>query len=251
MFVLETSRGMKTSSSLVIATGGMSWPVLGATDLGYRLARQFGLAVTPLSPGLVPLTLRGTDREFLSVLSGISFRAVVKCGRKEAHGEVLFTHRGLSGPAILDISLHWTPGAHLSINILPGVDAYDLLASCRGSRMKIETLLSRYLPAHFAKLWCIREVASKPLNQYNDRELRGIAAAICDWRITPAGTEGYDKAEVTIGGVNTVELSSKTMEAKKVPGLYFIGEVVDVTGRLGGFNLQWAWSSGYAAGQHA
>lgn len=249
VFTVTTDSDSVTAASLVIAAGGLSYHSLGATDIGYRIARQFGLKVTPLKPGLVPLVFAKSDLGKFKELSGVSFRATVSCGPVSFDGMVLFTHRGLSGPAILQISLYWENGRKISINLLPDLDIDELLSGHHHSKMKIENLLSRSMPERLAKAWCAACIEPKPMNQYTERELKVIADRLGRWEIFPEGTEGYAKAEVTVGGVDTTELSSKTMEAKKVPGLYFIGEVVDVTGQLGGYNLQWAWSSGYAAGQ--
>jgi predicted Rossmann fold flavoprotein len=251
LFAVATNFGTVESPSLVIATGGLSYPKLGATDSGIRIARQFGLKVTALKPGLVPFTFGKGDLENLGELSGVSLDAIVSCNKSRFEGKILFTHRGLSGPAILQSSLYWEKSSPVTINVLPGKDPYSLCMARHGSRMKIENLLSAYLPGRFAKRWCELSITPKAMNQYTERELKEIAYRLQHWQIIPEGTEGYAKAEVTLGGVDTEELSSRTMEAKKVPGLYFIGEVMDVTGHLGGYNLQWAWSSGYAAGQYA
>jgi len=250
-FIVTTNLGTVESSSLVIATGGLSYPKLGATDSGMRIATQFGLKVTALKPALVPLTFGKGDLKNLGELSGVSLDAIVSCNKALSEGKILFTHRGLSGPAILQSSLYWEKGDPLSIDLLPGKDPYALLVARHDSKMKIENLLSAYLPGRFAKKWCELSITPKVMNQYTGKELREIAYSLRHWQILPEGTEGYGKAEVTLGGVDTEELSSRTMETKKVSGLYFIGEVVDVTGYLGGYNLQWAWSSGYAAGQYA
>ncbi len=250
-FRLLTGRGTAESDSLVVATGGLSYPDLGASDLGYRIARQFGLKVTPLEPGLVPFTLREGSTGIFRELSGISLDATVSCDKRVFHGSVLFTHRGLSGPAILQVSLHWKKGQAIWINLFPERDAYEMLEAKKESGIGLRTLLSVYLPRRFARIWCERYAPSKPMVQYSGKELRTIAQQLHHWEIVPEGTEGYRKAEVTLGGVDTEELSSKTMEAKKVSGLYFVGEVVDVTGQLGGYNLQWAWASGFVAGRYA
>lgn len=250
-FIVTTNLGTVESSSLVIATGGLSYPKLGATDSGMRIATQFGLKVTTLKPALVPLTLGKGDLKNLGELSGVSLDAIVRCKKSLSQGKILFTHRGLSGPAILQSSLYWEKGDPLSIDLLPGKDPYALLVARHDSKMKIENLLSAYLPGRFAKKWCKLSITPKVMNHYTEGELREIAHSLRHWQVLPEGTEGYGKAEVTLGGVDTEELSSRTMETKKVSGLYFIGEVVDVTGYLGGYNLQWAWSSGYAAGQYA
>jgi len=250
-FLLSTSCGTAESDSLVVATGGLSYPDLGASDLGYRVARQFGLGITPLEPGLVPLTLGAADAGIFGELSGISLNAVVRCGRKDFQGGLLFTHRGLSGPVILQVSSYWKKGRSLSVDLLPQRDAYEILEAKKQSRMELHTLLSAYLPQRFARIWCERYVPSGPMVRYGVKELKKIAHQLHHWEILPEGTGGYRSAEVTLGGIDTEELSSKTMEAKRVEGLYFVGEVVDVTGQLGGYNLQWAWASGFVAGHYA
>jgi len=250
-FSVKTNSGMIESESLVVATGGLSYPNLGATGFGHHIASQFGLRIIPPKPALVPFTFSRGDREKFAELSGVSLKAVVKCGGHEFKGEILFTHRGLSGPAILQASSYWENGEEIIINLLPDVDVHSIfLSHCQG-RIEMKNLLSRYLPKRFAHKWCEFYFPSKPLCQYKDKELLDASRLVHGWGIKPAGTEGYRTAEVTSGGVDTDELSSKTMETKKVPGLYFIGEVVDVTGHLGGYNLHWAWASGRAAGQYA
>jgi predicted Rossmann fold flavoprotein len=250
-FLVRTNRGAVESGSLVVATGGISFPALGASDLGFRIAKQFGLNVTPLWPGLVPLVLKARDAALFRELSGISLEAKVSCGRKEFTGSILFTHRGLSGPAILQISSYWKDGETITIDLLPHAEAAVILEAKSKTRMRLHTLLSGFLPLRFARIWCEMQAPSKPIVQYTEKELQTIAHCLHHWEVLPGGTEGYGKAEVTVGGVDTEELSSKTMEAKKVQGLYFVGEVVDVTGQLGGYNLQWAWASGFTAGQYA
>jgi len=255
-FVVTTSRETINASSLVIATGGLSLAPLGASDFGYRIARQFGLQIEAPRPGLVPLILNAEFKSQLTPLSGISLEALVTWGvRKNIsfRENVLLTHRGLSGPAILQISSYWRPGTAITIDLLPGEDALDLLLGNQkaepGAAIELAGLLGRYLPKRFARAWCELFSASKPINQYTAAELKDVARKIQELEIIPSGTEGFRKAEVTVGGVSTAELSSQTMESRRVPGLYFIGEVVDVTGHLGGYNFQWAWASGYAAGQ--
>jgi predicted Rossmann fold flavoprotein len=250
-FVVETNQGRFESESLVVATGGLSIPKMGATDFGHRLARQFGLKVTQTRPALVPFTLAERDREILSPLSGISVDAVAKFGKRQFRENILVTHQGLSGPAILQISSYWNPGEAIELDLLPEANAETLLVDERDSGKELKTVLSQFWPQRFAQAWATIQGGSKPMRQYSNRELRTIAERIHRWRITPNGTEGYRKAEVTVGGVNTDELSSKTMESRQTLGLFFIGEVVDVTGHLGGFNFQWAWASGFAAGQSA
>jgi predicted Rossmann fold flavoprotein len=250
-FRIETNQGSFTSASLVVASGGLSIPPMGATDFGYRIARQFGLRIEEPRPALVPLTLTSQIQEQLTTLSGVSLDALVSCCGKEFRDNILITHRGLSGPAILQISSYWRPGEPISINLLPDEDVFDILKSSQSSGIELANLLSRRLPRSFAQAWCELYVDSKPLKQYDTREMHDIAHKIHHMQLTPRGTEGFKKAEVTAGGVATTELSSQTLEARRVPGLYFIGEVVDVTGQLGGYNFQWAWASAYAAGQYA
>jgi len=249
-FKVLSDNGMIESRSLVIATGGISYPELGATDIGYRVARQFGVRVTSLKPALVPFKLSPGDLKTFRELSGISMNTKVSCKGTEFRGDILFTHRGLSGPAILNISSYWENGDEIRINLLPDTDVYEMFRIRHQSKVEMENLLSGFLPKRFAHTWCEKYAGSKPMNQYSVKELGSIAQKLQNWIIKPAGTEGYRKAEITCGGVDTDELSSKTMEAKNIPGLYFIGEVVDVTGQLGGYNLHWAWASGYAAGQY-
>src|SRR5215213_1120950 len=249
LFQLKTSRGEFESESVVVATGGLSIPKLGATDFGYRLARQFGLKVLQPEPALVPLTLAPRDLSNFQSLSGVSVPAVVRCGGAEFAENVLVTHRGLSGPAVLQISSYWSRGLQLSLDLLPGADARALLAGKRASGAELQTALSQHLPKRFAQVWAELFAPPRPLRAYTDADVETVSARLHDWRVRPAGTEGFLKAEVTKGGVSTDELSSKTMETRRVPGLYFIGEVVDVTGHLGGYNFQWAWASAHAAGR--
>ncbi len=249
-FELETNQGVFNSSALVVATGGLSIPTLGATDFGYRLARQFGLRIEEPRPALVPFTLAPRILGRLATLSGVSLDALVSCRGREFRENILITHRGLSGPAILQISSYWRPGDAVAINLLPEEDLAHLLTREHDAEVELVNLLARYLPRRFAQAWCELYAPSKRLRNYGAREIQGIAQSAHEMRITPSGTEGFKKAEVTAGGVSTAELSSQTMEAARAPGLYFIGEVVDVTGQLGGFNFQWAWASGHAAGQH-
>lgn len=249
-FIIETGREVLESESLVIATGGLSYAPLGATDLGYRVARQFGMKITPLCPGLVPFTFAPDDAAFFSELSGVSLDASIQCGKASVRGEILFTHSGMSGPAVLQTSLFWNKGDFITIDLLPGLDALQLLMTESKSRIEAHTWLARYLPKRFSKMFCARHFVSRPIYQYNQRELENVARQLHRWSLRPEGTAGYAQAEVTLGGIDTKELSSKTFEVKKVPGLYFIGEVLDVTGQLGGFNLHWAWASGSAAGHY-
>jgi len=250
-FIVKTNSGAIESESLVVATGGLSYPNLGATDIGHHVAAQFGLRIIPPKPALVPFTFSRGDREKFGELSGVSLEAVVICGKHKFRGEMLFTHKGLSGPAILQASSYREDGEEILVNLLPGIDAHSIFPSNRQSKIEMKNMLSRYLPRRFAHTWCKFYLPSRPLCQYNDKELFDASHLLHEWIIKSAGTEGYRTAEVTAGGVDTDELSSKTMEAKKVQGLYFIGEVVDVTGHLGGYNLHWAWASGWAAGQYA
>ncbi|MEP7370700.1 MAG: NAD(P)/FAD-dependent oxidoreductase [Nitrosospira sp.] len=251
-FMLETDRGILTADSLVIATGGLSIPQIGASPFGYRVAEQFGIAVMPLRPALVPLTFAPDQLASVSGLPGVAIDAAASCNRACFRENLLLTHRGLSGPAILQISSYWQPGIPIHINLLPDLDAAAWLLDHRHSTALLSNLIMQYLPRRFAQAWCddiMQGQSARPINQYSETGLKQIAAQLHNWQITPSGTAGYKKAEVTLGGVDTRELSSKTMEARKIPGLYFIGEVVDVTGHLGGFNFQWAWASGHAAGQ--
>ncbi len=249
-FTVTTDRCVLESQSLVVATGGLSHAKLGASSLGYQIAKQFGIKVTPLRPGLVPLIFYPEDTAFFRELSGVSLYASVGCGKIHQRGEILFTHNGLSGPAILQTSLYWKKGDVITIDLLPESDAMDLLMAASGSRMEAHTLLARYLPKRFSKMFCDRYLVSRPVCHYNHKELELIARQLHNWSLKPAATAGFEEAEVTVGGVDTKELSSKTFETKKVPGLYFIGEILDVTGKLGGFNLHWAWASGSAAGHY-
>ncbi len=253
-FYVDTSRGEFEAVSLVIATGGLSIPKTGATPYGYHVAEQFGVAITKLRPGLVPLTFAPDDWKPYSELTGISFEAIVTTGKQAFRENVLVTHRGLSGPAILQASSYWQPGTPLHINMLPDVDMGELLTEQKNSKKQLANFLTQWFAKSFADAWCEQltarsKIANLPLNQYNDKQRKLIATELHDWQVTPSGTMGYAKAEVTCGGIDTRALSSKTMECNDVPGLYFIGEVVDVTGWLGGYNFQWAWASGYAAGQ--
>jgi predicted Rossmann fold flavoprotein len=250
-FHLKTSPGELTSASLVIATGGLSIPQLGATNFAFNLAREFGLNVTKLRPGLVPLTFKPEDLPFFGTLAGISIDAIVTCGEASFRENILFTHRGMSGPGILQASSYWEEGSNIIVNLLPELDAEQMLLENEQSKRELSTVLDQYLPRRFAITWCDRLGGSKPLLQYARKDLERIAYGLQHWVVTPSGTEGFGKAEVTVGGVDTEELSSKTMQAHKVKGLFFVGECVDVTGWLGGFNFQWAWSSGWVAGQYA
>ncbi len=251
MFRVSTSQGAFLSDSLVVAAGGLSYQNMGATGLGHALARQFGLALTEIRPALVPFSFTKHDQKIFGRLAGISLDAAVAAGGRNFRGNILFTHRGLSGPAALQTSSFWIKGNTIVIDLLPRTDLAAVFASNRRSRVELRTLLGRFFPKRFAETWCELFTQSKPLVQYSEKELRSIEDRLHAWEIKPAGTEGYSRAEVTAGGVDTEGISSKTMEARTVPGLYFIGEVLDVTGQLGGYNLHWAWASGHAAGQFA
>lgn len=248
-FVLQTTAGEFDAVSLVVATGGLSVPKIGASPFGYRLAEQFGLGVVPPRPGLVPLAFDAAELARFGDLSGISLEAVVSADGPRFRENLLFTHRGLSGPAILQASSYWQPGQPVHVDLLPDGDAHALLAAARHSRATPASVLADVLPRRFAQQWCEAMGATRFLAELPEKTVRALADALHDWQVKPSGTTGYQKAEVTVGGVDTRGLSSKTMEAAAVPGLHFIGEVVDVTGWLGGFNFQWAWSSGVAAGQ--
>ncbi len=252
-FTVETSRGAFRAASLVVATGGKSIPKMGATGFGYDLAKQFGLGVVPPRPALVPFTFGPELREKLDGLSGVAVEATVSCGKTRFTGALLFTHRGLSGPAILQISSYWRDGGEIVVNLAPGHDVYAELRDARMSQPKqdVVTALARLVPKSLAeRIAQISEVEGR-LADLADKRLRAVADYVNAWALKPSGTEGFRTAEVTAGGVDTKHLSSQTMEARDVPGLYFIGEVVDVTGHLGGFNFQWAWASGFAAGRAA
>ena len=237
--------------SLVIATGGKSIPKMGASDFGYRVAAQFGIAVTPTRPALVPLTFESNLLKRLSALAGVAVPARVQCGKTEFDEAMLFTHRGLSGPAILQISSYWREGEEIRISLAPGQDIFAALRAVRSQngRQGAHSVLATLLPRRLAKDIADAQCCTGNLADLSDAKLRALNDAVNDWRIIPAGSEGYRTAEVTLGGVDTRDLNSTTMESKAVPGLYFIGEVVDVTGWLGGYNFQWAWSSGWCAGQ--
>jgi len=250
-FSIVTDHGPLTCVSLVIATGGKSIPKIGATGFGYEIAKRFGLNIVPTRAGLAPLTFEGALLGQIKELSGIAIDATIRCGKTSFSEALLFTHRGLSGPAILQISSYWNEGDELRIDLAPGVDAFELLKSAKTANPKqdVATVIATLAPKRLAKLIVEWNGAPGRIGETGDKVLRRVGAGVNDWRVTPSGSEGYRTAEVTIGGVDTRDLSSKTMEAKAVPGLYFIGEVVDVSGELGGFNFQWAWSSGFAAGQ--
>ena len=240
--------------SLVVATGGLSMPKLGATPFGYRIAEQFGLPVVPTTAGLVPFTLHTKDKDDLSELSGIAIPVEITANDGTVFKEaLLFTHRGLSGPSVLQISSYWKAGQSLSVNLVPEIDIPELLTSLREKHpnQSLKNTLSRALPKRLVEVLISREeLYDRPLKQLNPNDILSIDAKLQNWQIAPNGTEGYRTAEVTLGGVDTDHISSKTMEVKQVQGLYFIGEVLDVTGHLGGYNFQFCWSSGFVAGQH-
>jgi predicted Rossmann fold flavoprotein len=254
-FSVATDQGTFTCASVVISTGGLALPQIGATPFGYKVAEQFGLAIVPPRPALVPLALAPEVLGPLKGLAGVSIDAVAGCNGHSFRESALITHRGLSGPAILQVSSYWQwqegPRRPVEIDLLPGTDAGAWLAGNRNSKNSLAGLLSEKLPRRFAQEWCALLGWQRPLNAMSNREIEAVSTALERWPLAPSGTLGYAKAEVTLGGVDTAGLSSKTMEAIAVPGLYFIGEVVDVTGWLGGYNFQWAWSSGWVAGQFA
>ncbi len=249
-FTVHTSAGTIQAHSLVIATGGLSFPTMGSTDFGLRLARQFGHTIVPTRPALVPLTLNKEDMIRFQDLPGLSTEVSVSCNGHHFREAILFTHKGLSGPATLQISSYWQPGATISINWLPHIDAEAWLQEQRQARPRasLATILSEHLPKRLATVLAERANEHGEASQWRKESIHTILEILTDCRLLPSGTEGYKKAEVTIGGVNTNELSSKTMASEKQERLFFIGEVVDVTGHLGGFNFQWAWASGHCAG---
>lgn len=253
-FRIRTSRGDFEAASLVVATGGLSLPKIGATGLGYDIARQFGLKIVETAPALDGFKFAKPLLKSLEGLSGVSVDSLVTCGGISFRENILFTHMGLSGPAALQASLYWRPGAEVVIDLLPDTDATEWLISKKkeGSKAAPKNLLAAFFSKSFSEKFCaLMKAPELPMVQIGDKALAELGASINAWKIVPVGTVGYDRAEVTRGGVSTDELSSKTMESKKIPGLYFIGEVVDVTGWLGGYNFQWAWASGWAAGQVA
>jgi len=239
------------AAALVVATGGLSIPSMGATGFGYDVARKFGLNVLATRAGLVPLTLSGKHQERFAELAGVALPVEVRCNGASFRNSMLITHRGISGPAILQISSYWNPGDDLRLDLSPDVDTLGWLREQHAARpaAELKTVLAERLPKRFAQRLCETFFTNKPLRQYRDAELRDMAAQLGDWPLVASGTEGYRTAEVTLGGVDTDELSSTTMQARRVSGLYFIGEVVDVTGWLGGYNFQWAWASGHACGE--
>ncbi len=253
-FVVALSEGAVACSSLVVACGGKSIPKMGASGFGYDIAQQFGLRIVETRPALVPLTFDPNTLERLKPLTGIAVdEALVKCGKTSFSEAVLFTHRGISGPAILQISSYWREGAEIEIAMLPSVNVIEALraAKARNGRQAVQTALAEHLPKKLAQVLAQQFDLAGNMADLPDKALKKVAEAVNGWRIRPAGSEGYRTAEVTLGGVDTRDLDSRTMQARSVPGLYFIGEVVDVTGWLGGYNFQWAWASGWSAGQQA
>lgn len=247
-YVLRTSLGPLKSRNLVVATGGLSIPSLGGSDFGYRIARQFGHKILSTRAGLVPMTLSGEAMECWKALSGLSLEVETRCGDAIFKNALLLTHRGLSGPAILQISNYWNIGRSLEIDLLPGLDAFEYLQEQRRQHpdTELKTIFGKVWPKRFAQTFCEQYAENRPMKHYPDKALSGIAQALQSWPIVPSGTEGYRTAEVTLGGVDTSDVSSSSFESRKSPGLYFIGEVLDVTGWLGGYNFQWAWASAQA-----
>ena len=252
-FRVRLSSGDVTATSLIVATGGKSIPKMGATGLGYKLAEQFGLKVTETRPALVPLTFEPRILEKLAPLAGIGIEATATANKKTFREAMLFTHRGLSGPAILQISSYWREGDPISVNLLPDIDALGVLKDARSAtpRLALQTVLAAHLPKRVAQMMGEEIALPGMIGDASDKKLSAAAETLTRWTLKPTGSEGYRTAEVTLGGVDTAGLNSTTMEARTVPGLYVIGEVVDVTGWLGGYNFQWAWASGWAAGQVA
>ena len=250
-FQLGSTRGDFICESLVVACGGLSIPTMGAGPFGYKIAEQFGIKVWPTRAGLVALTLHEHDKHRFAELSGVSFDSLVSCDKISFRENALFTHRGLSGPSILQISSYWQAGEAISINMLPELNLAEELkwAKSRYPQKILKNILTEYLPKRIVEVFLPNKVAEIKIAEISHQVLEDVATSINDWQVKPNGTEGYRTAEVTLGGVDCDALSSKTMQANAVPGLYFIGEVVDVTGWLGGYNFQWAWSSGWAAGQ--
>ena len=251
-FQTTTDDKLVQSDSLVMATGGTSIPQMGSTRFTYQIAQQFGLPVTEVRPGLVPLTFSGARLEFCQSIAGLSIPSIVSSNGYQFEENILFTHKGISGPAILQISSHWKEKNPIAIDLLPNFDLLSYLKSERSlhPRSALTTILSKPLPRNFVRALSESYLPDKPINMLSDKDLDNIVTKLKKWELYPSGTEGYRTAEVSLGGVDTSKLSSRTMEANDIPGLYFIGEAVDVTGPLGGYNFQWAWASGFAAGQY-
>ncbi|MCB6177056.1 NAD(P)/FAD-dependent oxidoreductase [Rhodobacter sp. Har01] len=252
-FAVETARGVQQTAAVIVATGGKSIPKMGATGFGYRVAESFGLAVTETRPALVPLTFAEQDLAWMRPLAGVAVQGRVSCGKTGFNEAVLFTHRGLSGPAVLQLSSYWREGQEIALDLCPGLDAAAALraAKARAGKGHLAGALARLVPERVARHLAEGAGVTGPLAEVPGAVLDRLAAGLHDWRLKPVGTEGYRTAEVTLGGVDTDGLDARTMQAKAVAGLYFVGEVVDITGWLGGYNFQWAWSSGWAAGQVA
>jgi hypothetical protein len=252
-FAVETSRGVQRAASVIVATGGKSIPKMGATGFGYRVAEAFGLPVTETRPALVPLTFAEQELGWMAPLAGVSVAGRVSCGKAGFDEAVLFTHRGLSGPAVLQVSSYWREGEAVTLDLCPGMEAGAALraAKARAGKAQLSSALATFLPERLARHLAGASGLAGPLAEVPGAALDRVAAGLHDWRLMPVGSEGYRTAEVTLGGVDTGALDARTMEAKAVPGLFFVGEVVDITGWLGGYNFQWAWSSGWAAGQVA
>lgn len=250
-FSLYTQQEVYQTPQLVIATGGLSIPTMGATPFGYKIAEQFGIKIWPTRAGLVPLTLHPHDKERFATLSGVSLASTVGCAGTSFDENILFTHRGISGPAILQISSYWTPGDSIQIDLAPSLDLFEQLKTAHQNRENtlIKNWLSQFFPKSLIAVWLDETILSMKLQDCSFKLLSKIADTFKHWQLKPNATEGYRTAEVTLGGVDCDAISSKTFEAKNTPGLYFIGEVLDVTGHLGGYNFQWAWASGYVAGQ--
>lgn len=250
-FKLKTTQGDFTCESLIIASGGLSIPTMGASPFGYKVAEQFGIKVWPTRAGLVPFTLQPAEKEKYEVLSGISLDSLVSNEKIAFRENILFTHRGLSGPAILQISSYWQVGEAIEINLLPDTDVFEWLKDAKqyDSQKLLKTILAEKFTKRFVEVFFQGDLTDKKMATIANKDLESLANLLQSWQVKPNGTEGYRTAEVTLGGVDCDSISSKTMEAVNVPGLYFIGEVLDVTGWLGGYNFQWAWSSGWAAGQ--
>lgn len=251
-YIVKTDKGTISSPSIVIATGGLSIPKIGATDFGYQIAKQFNLKVTELTPALVPLVFEKDILDFCKSLAGTSLNASIKINKTVFKEGLIFTHRGLSGPSILQISSYWVKDSPIKINLLPDQDIEVILKNRRISTPKqiVSKILSDYLPNKLSLAICDQLKVKKQIGDTSNQILKKVSNFVNNWTVVPSGTEGYKTAEVTLGGIDTKEISSSTMECKKHPGLYFIGEVLDVTGHLGGHNFQWAWSSGFLAGQY-